>query len=109
MLICAEIIEIKKIKKFFKENEGAKGDDIVHVYLPYGRILEIGHEKNMVPKDRWFFSWQIHCNEGEFDSGLFSETVGIIDISCTDTFSEEIYWNMIWWAMRFGKTIRQDT
>ena len=108
MFICADIIEIENIENFFKENEGAKGDDIVHVSLPYGRILEIGHEKNMVPRDKWFFSWQIHCNEEEFDSGLFSETIGIIDVACTNTFSEEIYRNMILWAMRFGKTIRQD-
>lgn len=36
MLICADIIEIEEIKNFFKENEGAKGDDVVHVSLPYG-------------------------------------------------------------------------
>ena len=108
MFIYADIIEIKHIDNFFKENEGAKGDDVVHVSLPYGRILEICHEKNMVPRDRWFFSRQIHCNEEEFVSGLFGETNGTIDVACTDIFSEEIYRNMILWAMRFGKTIRQD-
>ena len=46
MLICADIIEIEKIEEFFKENERAKGDDVVHVSLPYGRILEIGHRRN---------------------------------------------------------------
>ena len=91
MFICADIIEIEKIDNFFKESEGAKGDDVVHVSLPYGRILEICHEKNMVPRDRWFFSWLIHCNEEEFVSGLFSETNGIIDVACTNTFSEEIF------------------
>ena len=57
----------------------------------------------MVPRDRWFFSWLIHCNEEEFVSGLFSETNGVIDVACTDTFSEEIYRNMILWGYAVRK------
>ena len=70
--------------------------------------MEITHEKTGLPKEKQYFSWRIHCNSDEFDSGLFESTMGIVDMICTDTFSQDIYRKMIQWAMRFGETIRTE-
>ena len=108
MLLCTEISKIEEIENFFRENKKSHSDCVVKVDLPYGRILEIVHEKNGLPEEEHHFSWQINCSNEEFASGIFEDSLGIIDMHHTGTFSQETYREMIRRAMLLGEKISPE-
>lgn len=105
MLLCTEISRIEEIENFFRENEKSDSDCVVKVDLPYGRTLEIVHEKNGLPEEERHFSWQINCSSEEIASGIFEDSLGVVDMLNTETFSHETYREVIRRAMLLGEKI----
>lgn len=72
--------------------------------LPNGRFLQVRHVKDDLPKDRWFFSWIIHCSEQEFKEGKYDSTCGIVDAKTTHEFNKAICEEMAEWCFEEENT-----
>lgn len=97
------------LREFYGDEVGKKrqDDNDEHqaiIDLPNGRFLQVRHVKDALPKDRWFFSWMIHCSEQEFKKGKYDSTCGIVDAKTTHDFNKAICEEMAEWCFKEENT-----
>lgn len=97
------------LREFYGDEVGQKrqDDNDEHqaiIDLPNGRFLQVRHVKDALPKDRWFFSWMIHCSEQEFKKGKYDSTCGIVDAKTTHDFNKAICEEMAEWCFKEENT-----
>lgn len=69
------------------------------VTLPYDRSLEITFESNGLKEKDRYYSWRIHCNDEEFDSGEYYRTVGVVAQNTSDDMDFDTRVRLLEWAI----------
>lgn len=84
-------IKISDILKELSENDNGFGEPQAWIELSDGRSVEITEERDMLPKDAYYYSIRLHCSNDEFDNDDFHGTCGVVEsLNSSDKNIEEL-------------------
>lgn len=66
-------------KAFEPNSETEYGEPQLWLYLSDGTSIEITQEQEGIPEEDYYFSVRHHCNDEDFDNGIYHGTCGVID------------------------------